>query len=83
LNQKNFNRRMVMDQYKNLSTKKLAEMLNVEYGDARGLIKVLEKTGFAQTSGIVKASSGKGKGTNVYNINKNIIDLLTNSKTET
>lgn len=50
------------------SVKELAEKHGVEYADARGMVKWLEKVGHAKIVEKRPAASGKGKPTDIYEL---------------
>lgn len=63
-----------------ISIKGLSEILKVDYADSRGMIKVLEKLGFAKEVEKKKDNGVKGKPTTFYEISPNFLSLLTNNK---
>lgn len=59
----------------------LAKLLgDLDYVDARGFVKVMEKAGYAREVEKQKSASGKGKPTTVYEIDQKIFDLVTVNK---
>lgn len=58
------------------SVKSLSDYLQVDYVDARGFIKVMEKAGHIREVDRQKSESGKGKPTIIYELDQAAYDLL-------
>lgn len=59
----------------------LAKLLgDLDYVDARGFVKVMEKAGYAREVEKQKSASGKGKPTTVYEIDQKIFNMITVEK---
>lgn len=63
-----------------VSIKGLSELLQVDYADSRGLVKVLEKLGYAKEVDKQRPDGVKGKPTTFYQIDSDFMTFLTSPK---